>query len=323
MKFSERPVPDYEVIVCSPEESFRWFVHDYPHHLAKWHHHPEYELHLTRSGAGTMMVGDHLGEFAPGCLVLTGPNVPHSWLSTLAPGEVLKNRDMLVQFTADWADRVGSLCPEFAALSALLQDASFGVEFTGETASACRTLLAEVGEAQGPERVIRFLRLLTRLAEEPGDRRRLSRLAPGAGPSGMPARLDAALRLISERYGEEVDLDAAAAACGLSPQAFSRLFKRQTGHTFASYLVLTRVYGACTLLTQTGRPITEICFEVGFNSVANFNRQFLKVCGRTPSAWRRDALRIATAARPDPFQGRKPGDAATAPMPPRSTAAGG
>src|SRR6187549_1352748 len=37
--------PDFELIVRKPLESFRWNVHGYPHLLAKWHYHPEYELH--------------------------------------------------------------------------------------------------------------------------------------------------------------------------------------------------------------------------------------------------------------------------------------
>ena len=66
MGFERRIVPDFEVIVCAPEESFRWNVHDYPHHLAKWHYHPEYELHLIQHSAGEMMIGDYVGGFEAG-----------------------------------------------------------------------------------------------------------------------------------------------------------------------------------------------------------------------------------------------------------------
>ena len=302
MKANVRIVPDYEVIICPPAESFRWFVHDYPHRLAKWHYHPEFELHLTQHRGGVMMVGDHMGEFAPGCLVLTGPNVPHNWVSTLEPGEVLHGRDMLVQFTQDWVDRLNGMCPEFGGLRTLFEEAAYGLEFTGATARAGQALLSGIGAAQGAERVILFLRLMERLARDPGERRRLSRLAPDGAPSDLPAELDVAMRFILERYAEEIDLGSVARHCGLAPQAFSRLFKRHTGHTFARYLVLARVYAACTLLTQSRLPITDICFEAGFNNVANFNRQFIKVCGRTPSEWRRGAQKVATEARLDPFR---------------------
>src|SRR5688572_18264938 len=79
--------PDYEVIVCPPDESFRWNVHGYPHHLAKWHYHPEYELHLILETSGRMMIGDYIGPFEPGTLILTGPNLPHNWVSEIGPDD--------------------------------------------------------------------------------------------------------------------------------------------------------------------------------------------------------------------------------------------
>lgn len=296
MKAQPLIAPDYEVIVCPPQESFRWFTHDYPFYLAKWNYHPEYELHLTRETSGTMMVGDYLGDFEPGALILTGPNVPHNWVSNIPPGQVVENRDMLVQFTPEFAERVAGFCPEMAAIRTLYEDAAYGVEFTGATAEAGRALLAEIGPARRAERVLLFLRLMDRLSADPAERRRLSRLAP-ALRAELPRALDAAMRFMNEAHAEDIDLGAVAAKAGMTPQSFSRLFKRQTGHTFASYLVLTRVYAACALLTQTHRPVTEICFDVGFNNVANFNRQFMKICGRTPSDYRRVAHRIGAEPR--------------------------
>jgi AraC-like DNA-binding protein len=296
MKTHLRIVPDYEVIVCPPEESFRWYMHDYPFYLAKWNYHPEYELHLTRSTSGTMMVGDYLGDFSPGSLILTGPNVPHNWVSSIPPGEQVRNRDMLIQFTPDFADRVANFSPELAAVRTLFDDAAFGVEFLGASAFAGRKILTEIGGARGADRLILFLRLVDVLSRNPAERRRLSRLAP-AMKAELPRSIDTAMRFMNEAHAEDIDLAAVAARAGLTPQTFSRLFKRQTGHTFASYLVLTRVYVACTLLTQTHRPVTEICFEVGFNNIANFNRQFLKICDRSPSDYRKIAHRIGSDLR--------------------------
>ncbi|APO78150.1 AraC family transcriptional regulator protein (plasmid) [Rhizobium etli 8C-3] len=302
MKADLRIVPDFEMIICPPAESFRWNMHDYPYFRAKWHYHPEYELHLTRTTSGVMMVGDYIGEFEPGCLVLTGPNVPHNWVSDIEPGKLIRNRDVLIQFTPEWADRVGSFCPELGTIKPLYEDAVYGVQFLGATALEGRRLLAQVGSAHGAERVVLFLQLMIALARNPAERRRLSRLAPASFQMDLPHELDVAMRYVLEHYSDDIDLASVAKVCGLEPQAFSRFFKRQTGHTFARYVILARIYAACSLLTQTYRPITEICFEVGFNNIANFNRQFFKICGRTPSDYRRNAHKIGTQARSDPFR---------------------
>lgn len=295
-------VPDFEMIICAPAESFRWNMHDYPYFGAKWHYHPEYELHLTRTTSGVMMVGDYIGEFEPGCLVLTGPNVPHNWVSDIEPGKLIQNRDMLIQFSAEWADRVVGLCPELGSIRPLYEDAVYGVEFSGATALAGQRLLAQIGATHGAERVLLFMQLMVALARNPAERRKLSRLAPTSAHVELPAELDVAMRYVMEHYSDDIDLASVSKSCGLEPQAFSRFFKRQTGHTFARYVILARVYAACSLLTQTYRPITDICFEVGFNNIANFNRQFFKICGRTPSDYRRNAHKIGTEARADPFR---------------------
>ncbi|MGE0498972.1 MAG: helix-turn-helix domain-containing protein, partial [Ramlibacter sp.] len=48
-----------------------------------------------------------------------------------------------------------------------------------------------------------------------------------------------------------------------------------------------RINRACQLLMESDRYITHICYEVGFNNIANFNRRFLDIKGMTPSEFRR------------------------------------
>ncbi|WP_181705549.1 AraC family transcriptional regulator [Chthonobacter rhizosphaerae] len=296
MGIVRRLVPHHEVIVCRPSESFRWNVHDYPHHLAKWHHHPEYELHLIQSSSGTMMVGDHVGPFSAGCLVLTGPDVPHNWVSDIPPGTVVPERDMLVQFSADFADRILGDFAELEDVRTLLAEAAYGLVFTGQTARRGARLLQEIGQARGPSRMVLFLDLLATLAADPTERSTLSRRTPAFPASQVEERIEIALAYIAKNYASEIRLGTVADLCGMEPSAFSRWFKKQTGHTFAKFINRTRVYSACTRLTQTDQPITDICFEVGFNNIANFNRQFVKFCDQTPSAYRRSARRIASSA---------------------------
>lgn len=72
--------PDLEIVPTHRDESFRAWVHDYPHSVAKWHFHPEYEIHLIQASHGKVFVGDHIGDFGPGNLIVTGPNLPHNWV---------------------------------------------------------------------------------------------------------------------------------------------------------------------------------------------------------------------------------------------------
>jgi hypothetical protein len=76
-----RMKPDLEVVQIGRSESFKAWEHGYPYHTVRWHFHPEYEIHHVVATSGHYFVGDFIGNFEPGNLVLTGPNLPHNWVS--------------------------------------------------------------------------------------------------------------------------------------------------------------------------------------------------------------------------------------------------
>lgn len=287
--------PDYEVIVCAPSESFRWNVHDYPHHLAKWHYHPEYELHLIQSTSGRMMIGDYVGPFNPGCLVLTGPNLPHNWVSDIGPQDRAPDRDMLIQFTPEFGAALTGHFAELKDVGQVLEDSVYGIEFNGAACSHGARLLRDIGGASGPRRLMLFLELMDLLSRAPQDRRILSRYAPALGMhTAISNRLQTAITHIYANYTSDVHLDDVARLVHMEESTFSRFFKKQTGHTFSRFVNQLRVHHACRLLVNTDRSITDICFDAGFNNTANFNRQFAAICRETPSSYRNNAQHIAT-----------------------------
>ena len=74
---------------------------------------------------------------------------------------------------------------------------------------------------------------------------------------------------------------------GMSESQFSRNIRRATGNTFTDFVNRLRVARACQLLMETDAYIANVCYESGFNNVANFNRRFLQLKGMTPKEFRR------------------------------------
>jgi len=78
-----------------------------------------------------------------------------------------------------------------------------------------------------------------------------------------------------------------AAICGLSNRYFANLFREATGQTPARYIVQWRMRRAKTLLMETGLPLKEIAYRLGFTNEANFCNAFRKAFGQPPGAFRR------------------------------------
>jgi AraC-like DNA-binding protein len=72
----------------------------------------------------------------------------------------------------------------------------------------------------------------------------------------------------------------------VSAAHFSRQFRATFGESPHRYLQRRRVERAMELLRETERPVTEICFDVGFGSLGTFSRTFRAVVGESPSAYR-------------------------------------
>lgn len=92
--------------------------------------------------------------------------------------------------------------------------------------------------------------------------------------------------LIEARYAEPLDLDELARSAHFSRYHFLRLFRRAFHATPHEYLTRKRIERAKELLAQSELTVTEICFEVGFESLGSFSTLFHKVAGWSPSIYR-------------------------------------
>lgn len=93
--------------------------------------------------------------------------------------------------------------------------------------------------------------------------------------------------LMDRSYAEALDIPSLASVALVSEAHFIRSFRAVFGETPHRYLQRRRVERAMFLLRTGDRPVTEICFEVGFSSLGTFSRTFSAIVGESPSAHRR------------------------------------
>jgi AraC-like DNA-binding protein len=264
----------------------RCLEHGLPTPLARWHHHDEYELHLIVATSGRAFIGDWIGPFQPGHLVLTGPRLPHNWISTDVPECGVPVRDKVIQFPHDPVAQLADSVPEFAEVRALLERARHGIEFFGFADSA-REHWERVKARSGLQRFAAFCAYLADLAASPDYRLLSSVQLQGLDDDRSLAQIDAVVRRIMSDFAQPLSAAEFAAELGMTESRFSRFFRRATGNTFTDFVNRVRISRACQLLMESDSLITDICYVVGFNNVANFNRRFLDIKGMTPREYRR------------------------------------
>jgi AraC-like DNA-binding protein len=286
-EYARSPELGYE----PPDEAgfLRCLSHGFPTPLARWHYHDEYELHLITATSGKVFVGDWIGPFQPGQLVLTGPRLPHNWVSMDLPDGGVALRDLVIQFPHEPLARASETIPELAEVLPLLERARHGIEFFG-LSDAAEAHWHRVKGARGLRRFTAFCDFMSDLAACT-DYRLLSSVKLQSDEAATELdQIDAVVSRITDHLSEQHSAAALAAELGMSESRFSRFFRRATGNTFTDFVNRVRISRACQLLMDTDQQITHICYEVGYNNVANFNRRFLEIRGMTPSEFRRQSL---------------------------------
>jgi len=282
-------LPELELVESS-EQSIHYLEHGFPSPLVRWHYHDDYELHLIVDTVGKMFVGDHVGGFSPGQLVLTGPSLPHNWISGTGPTVNVELRDMVVQFRKDLLPSMSEVAPELKRLEPLLERSRYGIEFTGITIATSRQWFEQMREQDGPTRVALLIQFLETLARE-SEYTLLSTMPMQSSMTDDSVdKIERVTKFVTENHAQEISLSMVAELVGMSESAFSRFFARATGNGFSRFLNRVRVARACELLATSRMPVTEICYTVGFNNVANFNRRFRELKGVTPRDYRKESV---------------------------------
>jgi AraC-like DNA-binding protein len=256
--------------------------------LPVYHYHPEFDILLSlKDHRGRYLSGDHIGTLEQGTLFMNGPNIPHA-LHSGKPDEEDWTRPSLavIQFSEMSLGREFLDRHELKPVRDFLREARCGFEFFGETRSRAAELMLAMGDLGELERLIQLLKLL-RLMAESDEKRVLA--SPAYSPSLRErdiSRLDRVIRHLHAEMARPIRLDEVAKVAGLAPKSFCRFFRANTGKTLVEYVNALRVGESCRLLLETGVPVTEIAYRVGFNNLSNFNRRFRELKGLSPREFR-------------------------------------
>ena len=259
-------------------ETFKTPVFEVP-----WHQHIEYELILFLEGEGLSFIGNYAGEFQPGDIFFIGKNVPHTFQK--------RNQDMItsavvVQFREDFLGQEFLQVPEVREIKELFKDSMQGLQLTGSAKLLAAPLIESLENEFSILRILKLLECLHLMQRSKEYIQLSTQDVEISNPKDME-RIDKVFRYTIDQFATKITLEDVAAIAGLSVPAFCNYFKKSTKKTYIDFLNEVRVGYACKLLIESDLSIVNICFESGYNTLANFNKQFLKIKQKTPSQYRR------------------------------------
>ena len=277
---------------------FQLWVRAEPAFAFQLHFHPEYELTLITRGRGTRVVGDHVGDYAEGDLILLGPELPHTWSSVRAAGRRRGgggNEAFVLQFKPALFGPDLLKQPDLARLANLLKKARRGLRFQGATRSQAAQLLRACHAATGLRRFVKLFELFELLADS-RETQVLASKAPGyAGMLGKDGRMEQLYEYLHAHCVEPVGLESVARHFNLSPSTLHRQLRKATGRSLTELVNELRISQACNLLAHTELRIAEVCYQCGYQNLSYFNRRFLALKQLTPREYRRKFLNPDTS----------------------------
>lgn len=277
--------PLIQKLPLSEDASFVCRIYRTPHFETPWHQHDEFELVMIQEGSGNALIGDYFGEYAPGDVFFLGANLPH-WFRKATTDPI--GSAVVVHFTAGfWGESFLNL-PEMRAVRDLFTLSNQGIKLHQTARQRVGCFLNEMVTGRGVTTIWLLLRCFEEISQAaPASRERL-----GSAPAVYKTRPDAnpmarVFEYTFTNYQRGILLRDVAELVSMSRSTFCRRFKQSTKRSYVDFLKEIRISHACKRLAESDWPVLDICYDSGYNNMANFNKQFRELKKMTPLQYRK------------------------------------
>ncbi len=280
MKPNYKPIPPdesdlFNVVLQKGRKEF-----DYP-----WHYHYEYELTYIPKGQGLRYVGNSVENFFNDDLVLLGSNLPHCWINESGYHKQSPNA-IVIYLKEEFFNKTWLRSCEFKAIRDLLELSEKGVKFDQVVASRLKERCLELPMLPPLQKFILLMQILQELSETSRFRLLCEQKFSCDLDRCNSDRINIVYKYIDDHYQEKISLADVAEQLYMSPEYFSRFFSKTMKKTFFEFLNEYKISKSCKLLIETDKPISDICYDSGFESIPFFYRQFKKFKNCQPRQYR-------------------------------------
>lgn len=273
--------------------SFSYYKSNIPEYFANvpLHWHSEFELNYILEGCGEFICGDERFVSCRGDIIIIAPNMLHAVYpiedANYIYDTLVFDKEMLGSLNNDrsFNECIRPIISGNCQINCRITKKHYyynELRTTAENIISCAK-----GDTAANDLLLKSeLLKLFWLLEESGDIYPKTESVINRSDVIRPA-----VEYIKANFKEDITVDKLAEISHLSKSYFMSRFKQSAGIGAIEYITHLRIKSACELLTDTDKTVAEIAFESGFHNLSNFNRQFKKTSGCTPSEFRKKQIR--------------------------------
>ena len=269
-------------------------LHD-KHFDPVWHAHSEFQLFVVLEGTGTRFIGDNIKAFRPGELTFTGPHLPHLWRSDETYFEKTNNLSIsgvVIYFNEQFLGDHIMEKEEMAVVKKLFTRSMRGLEFFGPKKLQVIKMMQELVHMQGVASVMQLLSILDILSVTKEFHYISGKSYENTFDEHETHRINTVYEYVLKNFRQKILLTELAELLHMTPTSFSRYFTMKNNKPFSKFVTEIRIKHACKLLIETDDSISRICYECGFNTLSNFNKQFKEIMLKKPYQYKKEFMSI-------------------------------
>lgn len=284
--------PIYRKIPHQQDDSFRFRRVKSQTINDTWHFHPELEIIYIYKGTGIALIGDGIEQFKPGDLFLLGENLPHLFKSDAIYFESSNNLDVeaiaIHFFPNALLGKDFMELPENRTFLRFIEKSRKGLKF--KASAAIERTISKIESHQNLGKIGHFILLLDQITGLNLPNTISDFINVSSLDDSNKHRMDKIFSYTLNNFSNEITIKELADLVNLNRNSFCRYFKNNAKKSYFDFLQEIRIGHACKLLLNDQFSISRVALESGYNTIANFNRQFLKIKKMTPSKYKADWL---------------------------------
>ena len=272
--------PILEPIPLGEQQTIKGFHHVKKDFETPWHFHPQHELTYIEASVGTKFIGDYVGPYEPGELVLIRSNVPHCWRNHQQ--QITDSKSIVIQ----WNRGVIAKTPELAPVFEMLKMASKGIIFDQREIAPVIPQLKNMMQLKGQYLYLELLTVLIKLSTTTFKTLSASSFIEDL-PTEYGTRMIKIYDFVGAQYHRKIYLKELADLVNMTEQSFSRFFTNMMGRSFFTFLNEYRINVAARMLLDTEDSVSQISFACGYESPPFFFKKFKDIYKVSPAKYRK------------------------------------